>query len=247
MNIIRAMRYAVMTIFNCMPLKTFKQLCECYAEGNERVSATLAAYMATNSLTKKYYGSSSTLLTECEKYFAGSKLEIIFQIGTRKMWNLYVESVKNRHLSVPEQFILIKKMPADAFCKMYAECVNTERIKWFDNDAAKMLLLEYRNNYNKLLWYVKHCQISAPVLSLFVDLFMTEVIELEKSNAPEPNCSICNVFRQWMVAEKAPEDSFKSYSAMLDFAILKQENLQNEAEALLRLLSNDLNFINTQY
>lgn len=247
MNIIRAMRYAVMTIFNCMPLKTFKQLCECYAEGNERISATLAAYMATNSLTKQCYGSSSTLLTEWEKYFAGSKLEIIFQIGTRKMWNLYVESVKNRHLSVPEQFILIKKMPAEFFCQMYDDFVGAERINWFDDAAAKMLVLGYRENYDKLLWYVKHCKISASVLHTLTDLFSAEAVEFEKTHAREPERCICKVMREWLLAENAPEEAGNSYSSMLDFVLVKQEQLQQEKEAYIRLLSYDLNTINGQY
>lgn len=247
MGIIKAMHYAVMTVFNCMPLKTFGKLCESYAYGDVSVETTLAAYIATNSLTKQHYGCSSDLNADWEQYLSGSKLEFIFQINTTKLWTLFVETVQDRHLSVPEQFILINKMPAEFFCQMYGDFVGAERINWFDDAAAKMLVLSYRENYDKLLWYVKHCKISASVLHTLTDLFSAEAVEFEKTHAREPERCICKVMREWLLAENASEEVGKSYGSMLDFVLVKQEQLQQEKEAYIRLLSYDLNTINGQY
>lgn len=225
MNIIKLLKYAFMTAFNCMPVKTFKQLCECYAyDFDESVEPVIADYIASHVLSNtKHFHYDEGRAFDAE-FFKGSKLEVICNMKSNKLWSLLSKCVGNRPLSSPEQYALVEYMPAEYFCLMYKN--KAEKIDWFCSKVGIYMIQNYKKHYDKLVWYVQNCALGKNELSRFSDMFVRDV-ERYKDKA-EQEKSFCALMLQWMSANNAPEDSFNSYGKMLDFCLTEIERLVDE-------------------
>ncbi len=228
MRIIKMFFYGLITVLNVMPLKMFRRLCERYVNDDDtEVEAVLVGYMVAHQLAvSKHYALPDDVKSRLDEFLQGSKLEVIFQLNSPKLWNLFVESVSARHLSLPEQFILVEKMPVEYFCKMYVN--RDDKVNFFNRQVGLDLFNLCKTlgvsspYYRKLEWYVRYCKLSYVELKLFIDLFVDET----KYDKAEPEKGFCTLFREWMMAEGAAKKDFASYEKILDYGLAELENIQ---------------------
>lgn len=238
MNTINFLFYGVMTTFNLIPLKMFRRLCERYVNSNDdNVSSVLAGYITVHQLTASdNYTTPEYIEENLDMFLQGSKLEVLFQLNSPKLWNLFVESVSARQLSLPEQLILVKKLPDEYFCKLYVN--REEKVSFFDRQIGLAMFNSCKtigistSSYQKLQWYVRYCKLSYLELKCFLDLFVAEAVK----DSPEPKEGFCALFREWMMSEGAEKKDFASYDKMLDYGLTEMENIQRRRDLEIKAM-----------
>ncbi len=238
MNTINLLFFGVMTTFNLIPLKMFCRLCERYVNDNDdSVEHVLAGYITVHQLTASGNFTTPEYIEEkLDIFLQGSKLEVFFQLNSPKLWNLFVESVSARNLSLPEQLILVKKLPDEYFCKLYVN--REEKVNFFDRQIGLELFASCKTlgvsspYYQKLQWYVRYCKLSYLELKCFLDLFVAEAVK----DSPEPQEGFCSLFREWMMSEGAKNKYFASYDKMLDYGLTEMENIQRRRDLEIKAM-----------
>lgn len=225
MNIIKMLWYAFLTMFDCMPTKTFRNLCVHYIqECDWSLEPALSGYIAQNQLANKLsYVAGLDVKIDMHRYLRNSKLEILILLNDRKLWQLFVDSAENRKLSVPEQFILTEKMPAEFFCQMYKH--RADKLDWFCAQIGIDLLMAGKSNYEKLKWYIENCKLSFEVLRLFMDLFVREADKYGNDRKQEPKYGYCKLMQLWLDSSGAPLECFQTHGKMLDYVLTTLEKM----------------------
>lgn len=226
MNIIKILGYAFLNMFDCMSTKMFRKLCERYIQNCDfSVETVLSGYIAQNQLVNMLsYVAGLDIKIEEYRYLRNSKLEVIILLNNRKLWQLFVDSIENRKLSVPEQFILTEKMPVEFFCQMYKH--QKTQLDWFSAQIGTGLLQTGKTNYEKLKWYVQTCKLSFDVLWLFMNLFVKEANKCGNDRKQEPERGYCKLMQLWLEVVGAPMESFQTHEKMLDYVLSTLEKMQ---------------------